>query len=496
MSNWLATAANMAVGFFLSPFIVHRLGNVAYGVWVLAISTINYLALLDLGMRSSILRFVSKAHTRGDHEAASDALSAALMVRVSISVFVLVASVTLGALFHRMFHIPDALAGDARTAVTIMGLSMSVTMLMGVFGGVLSALNRYDLSSMVTIIQLVIRVTSVVLVLRSGHGIVAIALCEFGGALVANLLLVYLARRLYPQLRIQFGKPKPDVLRQLWSYSFYVFMVTVAVQLVYQTDNLVVGAFVSVSAVTFYSIGNSLCRYTDQLVSAVTLTFVPAASTYEAAGDLQKLNGLYRNGTRAIMMVSLPVVVTLMIRGRSFIGLWMGHQYEHVSGTVLIILATALLFSIANSTGGAIAYGIEKHQTLAKWAFAEGITNLTLSIVLAHKIGIYGVALGTMIPSLLIHVVWWPFYFSRVVGLNGPKAILSIWLPMFAAATPFALATYVTNRMLPARNIASFLLETILLLPVFYLTVSFIFRDYVRGQIFPRIRSLFAANAG
>ena len=46
-SNWLATAANMAVGFFLSPFIVHRLGNEAYGVWVLAISSINYLQRQD-----------------------------------------------------------------------------------------------------------------------------------------------------------------------------------------------------------------------------------------------------------------------------------------------------------------------------------------------------------------------------------------------------------------------------------------------------------------
>ncbi len=60
---------------FLAPFVVHRLGNVAYGVWVLAISSVGYLNLLDLGMRSSVIRFVSKGNTTQDHEGASEALS-------------------------------------------------------------------------------------------------------------------------------------------------------------------------------------------------------------------------------------------------------------------------------------------------------------------------------------------------------------------------------------------------------------------------------------
>ena len=62
--NWFGTIASMAVGFFLSPFILHRLGNVAYGVWVLAISVVAYLNFLDLGMQNSVLRFVSKGYTK------------------------------------------------------------------------------------------------------------------------------------------------------------------------------------------------------------------------------------------------------------------------------------------------------------------------------------------------------------------------------------------------------------------------------------------------
>ncbi len=79
----------------------------------------------------------------------------------------------------------------------------------------------------------------------------------------------------------------------------------------------------------------------------------------------------------------------------------MGTEYSHSSGLALIILSIPLIFAFANRTAGSIAFGIEKHKTIAIWAIGEGIANLTLSITLVHWYGIYGVALGTMIPSYL-----------------------------------------------------------------------------------------------
>lgn len=495
LSNWFATAATLAVGFFLAPFVVHRLGNVVYGVWILAISSVGYLNLLDLGMRSAVLRFVSKGHTTQDHQGASDALSAALWVRLQIGALVLLLCGGLAALFPLIFKVPSALALDAREAILIIGVTTAVNMSVGVFGGVLSALNRYDLQSYVTVTQLSIRVIGVVAVLLAGHGIVAIAFCELLAALVGNAMLVFIARGIYPELRIRLTKPQWEILRNIWSYSVYAFLTTIAVQLIYQTDNLVVGAFVSASAVTFYAIGNSLCRYTQQIVGAMTMTFTPAASTYEAAGDTASLRSLYYNGTRATMAVSLPIVITLLTRGHSFIGLWMGPQYAQRSGTVLVILAAALLFSIQNTTAGAIAFGVAKHQTLAKWAIGEGIANLTLSIVLARWIGIYGVAIGTLVPSLVVNLVLWPCYVSRLVDVSWVQVVRNVWGPVFLCAVPFAAVSYAVDALFPARNMVIFILQTMALLPIFGIAIGLMFRDNVKRQILPRIKSYFYANA-
>lgn len=495
LSNWFATAAGMAVGFFLSPFLVHRLGNVAYGVWVLAISSVSYFGLLDLGLRNSVTMFVAKGHTTGDHEGASEVLSAALWVRLQIAALVMVLCGVLVVAFPIIFKVTPAMAADARVVVFLMGLNFAIYMSIGVFGGILSALNRYDLYTLVVLAQLTVRVIGVVAVLRTGHGIVAVAWCELLAGTVGNVLFVYVARRIYPELKIRLKKPNWGVLQKIWSYSAYVFLLMVAIQLVYQTDNVVVGVFVSASEVTFYSIGNSLCRYTQQLVGVMTATFTPAASTYDAAGDTSSLRALYYNGTRATMAVSLPILITLIVRGDNFIGVWMGPQYSRTSGTVLAILAIALVFSLQNTPATSIAFGIEKHKTIAMWAIGEAVANLTLSIVLARKIGIYGVAIGTLVPSLAVNLLLWPRYVSHLVGIHYREVFLKVWGPVFLCAVPFAGASFAVNAFFPARNMVMFILQTIALLPIFAVSVGWIFRDNFKRRILPQIKSYFHAEA-
>jgi O-antigen/teichoic acid export membrane protein len=397
--------------------------------------------------------------------------------------------------FPIMFKVTPAMATQARVVVLLMGLNFAVYMSIGVFGGILSALNRYDLYTLVVLTQLTLRVIGVVTVVRAGYGIVAIAWCELFAGTVSYILFAVVARRIYPELKIRLKKPSREILKRIWSYSAYVFLLMVAIQLVYQTDNLVVGAFVSASAVTFYSIGNSLCRYTQQLVGAMTATFTPAASTYDAAGDTSSLRALYYNGTRATMAVSLPVLITLIFRGNNFIGVWMGPQYSQTSGIVLAILASALLFSLQNTPATSIAFGIEKHKTIAKWAIAEAIANLALSIVLACKIGIYGVAIGTLVPSLAVNLLLWPRYVSRLVGIPYSEVFLKVWGPVFLCAVPFAVASWLMGAFFPARNMIMFFLQTIALLPIFAVAVGWIFRSNLKRTILPQIKSYFHAEA-
>jgi O-antigen/teichoic acid export membrane protein len=227
----------------------------------------------------------------------------------------------------------------------------------------------------------------------------------------------------------------------------------------------------------------------------MTATFTPAASTYDATGDASSLRALYYNGTRATMAVSLPILVTLIFRGDNFIGVWMGPQYSRTSGTVLAILATALLFALPNTPASSIAFGIEKHKKVAMWAVGEALANLTLSISLALIFGLYGVAIGTLVPSLAVNLILWPRYVSHLVGISYREVFMKVWGPVFLCAVPFAAASYVVNVFFPARDMIIFILQTTALLPIFALSIGWMFRDNLKRRIFPGIKSYFHAEA-
>src|SRR5438445_11622023 len=67
-SSWCALGVNVLVGIFLSPYILHRLGDEAFVLWVLIFSITGYYGLFDLGIRSSIARYVAKYSATDNYE--------------------------------------------------------------------------------------------------------------------------------------------------------------------------------------------------------------------------------------------------------------------------------------------------------------------------------------------------------------------------------------------------------------------------------------------
>lgn len=482
LSNWFALAVTTVVGFFLSPFVVHHLGNLAYGVWVIIASLVSYMGLLDLGLRGAVTRYVSKGATQQNHEESSQAVSGALWIRLWISLGIVGIGVLCSLSFPRIFVIPIELQRPAQIAVLLTAFTVAMNLWCGVFGGVLVALHRYDLTSSVSIVQTCIRATGILFLLRSGHGILALAMWDLCTWSISNTVLVVLCFRIYPQLKVVFGRPDRATLHKLWDYSLYAFLIALAIQVTYYTDNIVVGAFLSPAAVTLYAIGGILINYARQIVSSMTTTFTPLASTFEAEGSDDKLRRLLIHGTRAALIVSLPIEVALFFRGHTFIRLWMGEQYAHVSGTVMQILLLSVVFSSATTTAGGIVYGMGQHKRIAFWGIGEAAANLILSVILVRRIGVYGVAWGTTIPSVIIEVVLWPVFISRLVKISVRAFLWETWFRPSVAIIPFALACVAAERYWPARNLLWFFVQIAVLLPLVPLALVLVFRKEVVTQ--------------
>lgn len=481
--NWAATAVNMVVPFFLTPFVVRHLGAEGYGVWIIAVSTVSYLNLLDLGLRSAVIRFVSKAQAKGDLDEAATAIHAALWFRVLMASCVGLLSFILAAAIPHLFKIPHDLTRAAEITVMLCALGVGVTLIGGVFGAVLAALNRFDLLSFITMAQTLIRATGVLLILLSGRGLISLACWEASVLLLIAIATVICAITIFPHSRVRAGKPDMGVLRMIWSYSFTTFVFIIAVQIITNTDNLVVGAFTSVGAVTFYAIGGSLIGYAYQVSGALSTTFTPLASSLEASGRFEDLRRMLIRGTQATLALALPISTGLFFRGGTFIRLWMGPEYEHVSETVVRVLMISMFFGVADATAGSIMMAIEKHKPMARWAVFEAVLNLGLSIVLIKSIGLYGVAWGTSISMAFTHLAFWPRYVKKILHVSPQAYLWQGWGKPLICVIPFAAAAAITDRLWHPTHLISFFSQIVVILPIYGICLVCMFREESRSLL-------------
>src|SRR6202167_1904973 len=108
-SSWSALGINVIVGIFLSPFILHRLGDTAFGTWVLIFSITGYYGLFDLGIRSSVVRYVSKFATTDDIQDLAKLINTSLFSYSCIGALSLLITVVLSLYVDTLFKVPPGL---------------------------------------------------------------------------------------------------------------------------------------------------------------------------------------------------------------------------------------------------------------------------------------------------------------------------------------------------------------------------------------------------
>jgi len=125
-SSWAGLGLNIAVGFFLSPFILHHLGDDAFGLWVLIFSLTGYYGIFDFGIRSSLIRYVSKFQATGDKEQLARLINTSLFTYTCLGAILMVPTVLGGFFVDRLFHIPPAFLHDARILFFLVGFSLAL----------------------------------------------------------------------------------------------------------------------------------------------------------------------------------------------------------------------------------------------------------------------------------------------------------------------------------------------------------------------------------
>jgi O-antigen/teichoic acid export membrane protein len=464
LANWGAFLYVAGVSFFLSPYIVSHLGATAYGVWSLLVALVGYLGLLDFGVRGAVTRYVAHHHAVSNAPAASAIASAALVLFGAFGVLAIVIACVTAWFAPHLFHIPAELEARAGLVIVVGGLTVATTLVASVYGGIITGLQRFDVSSGVEIAITTARTIGVIVVLQTDHGLLGIALVHLGAAALYGILMWRATRRYYPQLRIGFDQPLRPQVRTILSYSAFLSAIHVFNMIIYYTDTLVIAMVLPISAVAFFVIASNLCEHAAKVSGALSKTMAPRVSALNSVGRSVAVDVLAT--ARLATLAMAPIAVTFLVRGESFIDLWMGPEFGPTSGAVLRVLSVMVWLGGARAVAVSALIGSGRHRSIIPAVAAEALCNLGLSILFAHLVGVVGVALGSVIPSVLIGGLAIPIYLKRATGVRVRAFYEHAWLRPSIAVVPFAVGTLLFEFWLPAHNLATFFAQVLLILPL------------------------------
>lgn len=440
-SNWAGLIVSIIIAFVVSPIMINLLGKELYGTWTLIVSITSYFTVLDFGVNTAIVRYVSSAVARKDHALACAVYSTSIAIFGLVAVGLLLFSFCFGYFLPDFFAIAGVTRGYLYAVFIISAIDLASNLVFSVYQGSLVGLQEFKFINGNSIVINVVRSLILVWSLKHGASLLTLAFLQLAASIARAICQRILIRIKYAYLQFDFHAVDRKTLKTLYSYSVYSFVIAVALKLLFYTDSVVIGARIGVEDIAFYAIPSTLLDYLEKFVWSMIAVMIPVISTNETLDKNEGNIRLYILGTRYSLLLSLPIVIALYFYGDDFIRLWVGPEFGERSRWVLRYLLIGFGFSFSQLIAHGILKGISKHKVLAYILGIEACANLAMSIVLAKPYGIDGVAVGTMIPLLLastaiiiycchvIEIDIWQYLFKAYAGpiVGVVPAFLFIW---------------------------------------------------------------------
>jgi O-antigen/teichoic acid export membrane protein len=458
-SNYGAKLITLGIWFFLTPFILHRLGQAGYGLWILVEATVSYGSLLNFGISGAVIKYVAEHRARGESQQAHSLVATALRLYSVLGLVTAVICMALAPVFPTLFNVPPEGHDTALWLVRLMGLGIGFSLPCGISTAVLLGVQRFDLNNLISVIGAMLSAVATVAVLLLGGGVLGMAAVSIAVMLFMQIPSIWLIHRIAPELRFGWRGANRSLIRTVMSFSWPLFVMDASDRLQTKSDEVVISAFLPISAVTPYAIARKLSELAQILTDQFMKVLVPLSSELHADEDHVRLRSVYITGTRLTLAIYLPVACILVILGQPILTVWVGAAYAEYAYLVTI-LTLASLIDTSQWPGGSVLQGMGRHRPIAVVSVGTGLANLALSMVLVQRFGLTGVALGTLLPTTVACLGLTLPYTMNVLGVRTTQVVKEVFLPVLVPVIPMVIALYLLQEAIQPLSLFSILFLT------------------------------------
>ncbi len=457
-SNYLKTIVGMVVVFLLMPFTIHMIGKEMFGLWSLIFSVVGLFGLMDFGFATAAVKYVAERTGAGDTEGRNSILSTLLVIYTCIGVVCLVLVAIVAGPASGFFAISGSQSKIFSEIVWLLGMVIAISFPAGLFKAALIGSGQMNVVNGLELLQLLVNTSLIVWLLSAGYGVRGLAISTATSMLLTSFLLIPAAYRMVPDFHLSWRQFSKERIPELLSFSIYAFIANIAMLLILRIDPVVISMFLPLTAVATYAVAVKVSEYTYLLNKQFSNALMPLVSQSHGKGDKDTVRRVLIDGTRFQMAVALPFIALLYYYAPSIITLWVGHEFDD-SVPLLRILLVAVFFS-ATQLNVANVLGMTGYHRFVAFSMAgSAAINLLLSIVLVQYIGLYGVALATLVAAFSIEMLIIIPRACRTQELSLSAFFMQGIFPSFPAAVPMLATAWLLGALFPADSILIITLE-------------------------------------
>lgn len=409
-TNWIRILTTIVVAFVLTPFLINILGKESYGTWILIQSITGYLGLLVLGVPMASLRYFAEYVAEGDQKKMNEAIGSCALLYLLIGGVALLVGIGFFGLFEVVYlekKISPALSFDARLAFILVVLCISTGFIANLPYAIMAAHHDFVPRNLVMIGSIFLKLALTVVLLRLKASLTFIALVHLICLAFEFFISWFVISKRYPGTLIRLGDFKWGRISPIFSFSLYVLLLNMGNQLAFQSDALVIGAFIGVDQNTFYNVANNFVIYLAEFFIAIASVIMPMATALKTKGQNEELRALFFKWSKIAMSLTTMACLYLIILGPDFIVTWIGDSsFKKPAGDVLqVLMLSCFMFLPVRGVALPILIGLGKPKLPAIAFLLSAVMNVIISIILAKPLHLLGVGLGTAIPNVLFAVV-------------------------------------------------------------------------------------------
>lgn len=441
LSNYILYFSGIVSTIIATPLLIKALGEDGYGFWAWAWAIFGYSILLDFGFGYSVQKYTAEFSVTKDivffNKLINTVIGCFLIMSVILALLTLLTHNYLGAILSLENN--DSIEFYKKIYL-IFGFMVALTFPTGVFGEVLQGLKKTYIKNIVRFGYHLLNILGIYCIYIYNLTILELTIFTISLGLVNNFILCAICYWQVPGIKFSPKYFEFMFLKRIASFSFYSFVTIFTGMIIMKTDAIVLGAMIGPSAVAVYQIGVKVPMMANGIGTQFQSNLAPIAASLYKSNDISRLRRTLLKANKLVVFLGILFFANVALYSDLVLKVWLYGSNIHISSDVINICYIMIVAMFVRITFGSVAtcilFMVGNQKYITKLAVTEAIANLILSIVFVRLLGCVGVAIGTLIPTMIITLFFILPEMCRYCKINTVQYLIKTPLKMVLLSLP------------------------------------------------------------